>query len=66
MTNFMLSLLELDACAKSLPLLMTAAKRVFDFAFVEPLDEKFKCPICHLAFRKPTLTRCGNHFVAAA
>ena len=40
---------------------MTAAKRVFDVAFVEPLDEKFTCPICHLVFREPTLTRCGHH-----
>ena len=44
---------------------MTAAKRVFDVAFVEPLDEKFTCPICHLAFREPTLTRCGHHFCSS-
>ncbi|XP_062519287.1 TNF receptor-associated factor 6-like [Corticium candelabrum] len=44
---------------------MTAAKRVFDVSFVEPLDEKFTCPICHLAFREPTLTRCGHHFCSS-
>ncbi|XP_062518992.1 TNF receptor-associated factor 6-like [Corticium candelabrum] len=37
----------------------------FDAVFVEPLDEKFTCPICQLACREPTLTQCGHHFCSS-
>ncbi|XP_062518477.1 TNF receptor-associated factor 6-like [Corticium candelabrum] len=45
---------------------MAVATRVFDsVVFVEPLNERFTCPICHLAFREPVLTRCGHHFCSS-
>ncbi|XP_062518899.1 TNF receptor-associated factor 5-like [Corticium candelabrum] len=40
----------------------TQATRGFDEVFVEPLSERLTCPICHVAFREPVLTRCGHHF----
>ena len=40
----------------------TEATRGFDEVFVEPLSEKLTCSVCHVASRKPVLTRCGHHF----
>ncbi|XP_062518485.1 TNF receptor-associated factor 6-like [Corticium candelabrum] len=37
----------------------------FDEEFVEPLSTRFTCPICHLAFREPVLTRCGHQFCSS-
>ena len=34
----------------------------FDNTFVKKLDERFTCPICHLALKEPQLTKCGHHF----
>lgn len=35
----------------------------FDYDFVEPPDEEYKCPICLLVLRDPHQTECcGNHF----
>ncbi|XP_062512126.1 TNF receptor-associated factor 3-like [Corticium candelabrum] len=34
----------------------------FDAHFVEPLNDRYTCPICHLAAREPTLTKCGHQF----
>ena len=46
--------------------IMASATRGFDsVVFVEPLNERFTCPICHLAFREPVLTRCGHHFCSS-
>ena len=43
--------------------LMSAKTRGFGVVFVEPLAERLTCSItCHLAFREPTLTRCGHNF----
>ena len=34
----------------------------FDAYFVEPLNDRCACPICHLASREPMLTKCGHQF----
>lgn len=34
----------------------------YDGDFVKPLSDQYTCPICHLAFRQPTLTDCGHQF----
>ena len=34
----------------------------FDAHFVEPLTDRYTCPICHLAAREPMLTKCGHQF----
>ena len=33
-----------------------------DAYFVEPLNDRCVCPICHLAAREPMLTKCGHQF----
>ncbi|XP_062518493.1 TNF receptor-associated factor 6-like [Corticium candelabrum] len=44
---------------------MATAARGFDEEFVEPLSTRLTCPICHLAFREPVLTRCGHQFCSS-
>ena len=34
----------------------------FDAHFVEPVKDRYTCPICHLAAREPMLTKCGHQF----
>ena len=34
----------------------------FDAHFVKPLNDRYTCPICHLAAREPMLTKCGHQF----
>ncbi|XP_062512462.1 TNF receptor-associated factor 3-like [Corticium candelabrum] len=37
-------------------------ERGFDAHFVEPLNDRYTCSICHLAAREPMLTKCGHQF----
>ena len=34
----------------------------FDAHFVEPVNDRYTCPICHLAAREPMLTKYGHLF----
>ena len=34
----------------------------YDYDFVDPLDPRFECPICHLCLKDPCQTECGHRF----